>query len=384
MQKAIMVKSFKSRSRPLLKALLISILVSNTLLGNNKKKWIVATEADYPPFSYTENGNIRGYNQAIVHEIAETMQFELEVQIGPWNEIRSKLEAGKIDAIVGMYYSPERDKLVDFSPPIFVINHAVFSRAGVPPLKEESDLKGKKVCVMEGDIMHDYMRKHYPDTKLLFCDTIKEGLEKLENGEFDYVVMARIPSHYWVSKLNLHKVQESPFLIRPSRYCLAVQEGNTDFLSLLEEGLTTIEFNGKMMVIRNQWLSPLETHIFDLKTVFHWALLTIGPLVLLLGMILIWSILLRKRVAQKTSELEESREHYKITLQSIGDAVITTDSNGRVTGLNPVAEALTQWETEEALGHPLGEVFNIVNALTGKGVENPVEKVLSTGYIVGI
>jgi len=72
------------------------------------------------------------------------------------------------------------------------------------------------------------------------------------------------------------------------------------------------------------------------------------------------------------------------TLKSIGDAVITTDNQGIVTFINPVAEKLTGWSHEGAKGKPLRQIFKIVNEETRKVVENPVEKVLREGRIVGL
>jgi PAS domain S-box-containing protein len=82
--------------------------------------------------------------------------------------------------------------------------------------------------------------------------------------------------------------------------------------------------------------------------------------------------------------LHEQREWLRVTLASIGDAVIATDTLGRVTFLNPVAEQLTCWNQGEAQGRPLESVFVIVNEQTHQPVENPVEKVLRDGVIVGL
>ncbi|MBN1970442.1 MAG: transporter substrate-binding domain-containing protein [Candidatus Delongbacteria bacterium] len=83
-------------------------------------------------------------------------------------------------------------------------------------------------------------------------------------------------------------------------------------------------------------------------------------------------------------DLARSEENLRITLNSIGDAVITTDAEGLVTNLNPVAEVLTGWKKIDAFGIPLPEVFKIINAETRNIVENPAEIVLRTGKIVGL
>ena len=87
----------------------------------------------------------------------------------------------------------------------------------------------------------------------------------------------------------------------------------------------------------------------------------------------------RKRAAE---ELSMEKERLAVTLRSIGDGVITTDTEGRVVLLNKVAEALTGWKMEEALGKPFQEVFHIVNEKNLEICPNPVDQVLATGLIV--
>jgi len=79
-----------------------------------------------------------------------------------------------------------------------------------------------------------------------------------------------------------------------------------------------------------------------------------------------------------------ARASLTTTLKSIGDAVIATDTCARVTFMNPVAEALTGWSAQDAMGKPLRSVFRIVNEGTRKEVESPAERVLREGVIVGL
>ncbi len=86
----------------------------------------------------------------------------------------------------------------------------------------------------------------------------------------------------------------------------------------------------------------------------------------------------------RTEELSAQREWFEVTLASIGDAVITTDTKGRVIFLNPVAEAMTGWVNDDARGQALERVFHIVNEETRQAAENPVAKVLKFGKIVSL
>lgn len=82
--------------------------------------------------------------------------------------------------------------------------------------------------------------------------------------------------------------------------------------------------------------------------------------------------------------LAAERERLMVTLRSIGDGVIATDTHGRVVLVNRVAERLTGWTQAEALGKLSTEVFRIVNEQTGLPSENPIEKVLQLGAVVGL
>lgn len=84
------------------------------------------------------------------------------------------------------------------------------------------------------------------------------------------------------------------------------------------------------------------------------------------------------------SRLRESERWLATTLKSIGDAVIATDNKGCMTFMNPVAEALTGWGQEEAIGKDLKDIFNIINEKTREAVEDPVTKVLREGAIIGL
>lgn len=91
------------------------------------------------------------------------------------------------------------------------------------------------------------------------------------------------------------------------------------------------------------------------------------------------------RARQRAEEsLRKQSEWLKVTLSSIGDAVISTDAEGRVSFMNGVAEKMTGWSQDEALGRPLPEVFHIINEESRETVENPALRALRDGDIVGL
>ena len=87
---------------------------------------------------------------------------------------------------------------------------------------------------------------------------------------------------------------------------------------------------------------------------------------------------------QREAALQKSGQDLAITLNSIGDAVIATDTAGHISGMNPTAERLTGWPLAEALDQPLSEVFRIISAETRLASASPVQLVMERGEVVGL
>jgi PAS domain S-box-containing protein len=119
---------------------------------------------------------------------------------------------------------------------------------------------------------------------------------------------------------------------------------------------------------QHSYLTPVYTAAFDPDNTQRLAVFVVVGLLV--------SFLARSRT--------RAEARFRVTLSSIGDAVIVTDRQGRVSFMNGVAQSLTGWEQREALGKPLPEVFKIVNEQSRKPVENPVTKVLRHGTVVGL
>jgi PAS domain S-box-containing protein len=141
------------------------------------------------------------------------------------------------------------------------------------------------------------------------------------------------------------------------------------------------------------WSMGLLVHVFMVMlmstlpyTMISSVLMRVAPPVLLiypLATVLIGKVLSGQRERERfMAELQGSREELRTTLYSIGDGIITTDDEGRVRQLNPVAERLLGWTESEACGKHYRDVFRIVSEKTRDVVESPIERVLRDGRIV--
>jgi PAS domain S-box-containing protein len=116
----------------------------------------------------------------------------------------------------------------------------------------------------------------------------------------------------------------------------------------------------------------------------RWTVMVTSFIGLGLGVGVFLALFTRYNVEKLGTKLLQSEERWTATLGSIGEAVIATDSEGRVTFLNPVAAALTGWPPEEAQNKPVGDVFKIVNEKSGMSADDEVLQVLEERHILTV
>ena len=116
----------------------------------------------------------------------------------------------------------------------------------------------------------------------------------------------------------------------------------------------------------------------------RWTLMVTSCLLLGLGSGVFLAFFTRYHVEKLGTKLLQSEERWTATLGSIGEAVIATDSEARVTFLNPVASTLTGWQPEEALTQPIGNVLRLINETSGMTADNEVLRVLKEKQVLAV
>ena len=160
-------------------------------------------------------------------------------------------------------------------------------------------------------------------------------------------------------------------IVRSDRGQRLMEQIRSDITDL--QALAQAEFERSSQ--RAWWTEFIRTTVFGALTVFN-----------LLFLVWAYRKILSEAAGRAAAALEVSRQRELLatTLASIGDGVIVTDREGRVTFLNREAEALTGWKLAEAVGNLLPAVFRIINEKTRQPAENPVEKVFQTGKVIGL
>jgi PAS domain S-box-containing protein len=231
------------------------------------------------------------------------------------------------------------------SEPLQVDQATAALRAAVPDLDD---------CIEKGQIeILDYSQWYTRSGKFL-ADEVLQG---------------------WVDKLNA-ALRQGYEGLRLTGNTFWLEQADWDDFTRYEEEINDVIGQYRMLAICTyslQKCSALE--ILDVVTNHQFALIKRSGQ---------WQIIKSAEQLKTAQALQESEMRYATTLASIGDAVIATDTDGRITFVNTVAEKLTGWTFHEALMLPVTDVFNIINEYTRQEVDNPVAKVLQLGGIVGL
>jgi PAS domain S-box-containing protein len=316
---------------------------------------VVGGEYDYPPYSSLKaNGEASGFNSELTRAIAAKMGLDIEIKLGPWAEIRKALEDGKIDAIQGMFYSEKRAQAFDFSPPFAIINHVVFGRKGSPAVRSTKELRDKEIIVMQGDIMHDYVVKKHLSDRLLLAPTPADVLRLLASGKGDYALVAELPALYWIKELKLSNLTIVGPAIEPSKYCYAVKKGDIILLSRFTEGLKILQQTGEYGELYEKWLGVLEPSQINKKLAVKYVAIALVPMAMLLAVSLLWSRMLRKKVNQKTKELQESEKRFRMLAENARDMIYRMSlPDGRYEYVSPASTELFGYAPEEFKNSPM-------------------------------
>ncbi len=136
-----------------------------------------------------------------------------------------------------------------------------------------------------------------------------------------------------------------------------------------------------LLMMTNQMESMHKSLLHTLNVLMCFAAVLLIAVTLTNGLLVIPKAVIEP-MNRMNRDLRESESNLFATLHSIGDGVISCDSSGRITNLNAVAQTLTGWDLNQALGRPVDEIFRIIDSQTGRKVDSPTARTLRGGVTV--
>jgi PAS domain S-box-containing protein len=312
---------------------------------------VIGGDHNYPPFEFLDDkGRPAGFTVELTRAIAHETNMAVQIRLGPWAEIAEGLRKGEIDAIQGIFYSLERDRAFDFSPFHLVAQFTSVVRDDFgPPPESFADLAKLRLVVQRGDIVLDLLAAHGLEGRAMQVPTQEEVLQAIAAGKADCAILPRLNSLYLIEKYGWSNLVTGHRPLHEGEYGYAVPSGDAALLAQFSEGLRILQENGEYRRIYEKWLGVYEKQATDLATTLRYVAMAALPLLALLAVFVFWSWSLRRQVAHKTRELQESANLFKDIFDTANVGKSLTMPSGAINANQAYAEMLG-YNQEELAG----------------------------------
>lgn len=288
--------------------------------GEERTVYLSATEYDYPPFSVTDNGEADGFSVELLKEVAQEMGIVVTFKVDQWSVLKEELKNGELDILPLVGYTEERDEIYDFTVPYIVMRGNIFVRKGDDNIHSQEDLFGKEILVLEGDNSQEWALSIGLDTELTATATYLEAFQLLSSGQYDAVLAQGLVGEKLISDHGLDNI--APVYIYDDggvtrqklnlegyeqKFCFAVVEGDTELLSILNEGLSIISVNGTYDELYQKWFPfLLEDQSMSAEEITRYVIYIVTPILALL--VIAYFITTRRTIRIKTNIISEEKE----------------------------------------------------------------------------
>lgn len=280
----------------------------------NPKHIIYVGSEYYPPLESISDGEPpKGFITDLQNAMAYSAGATIEVKLMNWDSALRSVQDGSADAIA-LIPSKDRSQYFDFTEPFYYVAHGLFTHSGNNEPLTLTDMRGKKVAIVNGAYAETALESSDYDLELVVTDTELECLKSVANEEVHACIEVIVTSKKLADNYGLDiKLSSSPFWPRP--YAFGVKKGNTKLQEELQDQLAKIVVDGTYSEIYQKWESQLEW-----KPQSFWKSLSqlswlMAGLVVILSIVFFINNLLRRKVNHKTAQLERelksSRELHK-------------------------------------------------------------------------
>ncbi|MBN2232283.1 MAG: transporter substrate-binding domain-containing protein [Deltaproteobacteria bacterium] len=263
-----------------------------------------------------------------------------------------------------MFSSRQRDQRYDFTRPIFMVPVSIFVAADAAGITGMADLAGRLVAAQDGDQVVEYLEHEGCRCRLVPVANYGEAVEAIVAGGVDAVVGNEYS--IWYHALSRDLVESIRRVGKPlysGRCCMAVREGDSMIVAALDAALDRARDNGLLDHVAWKWLGTIADHRteqYRLRTYIIPLAGILGFIVLLLAGIWWWNVVLRRRVAAHTRELEEvnteleaGRARLQGILEANPDPMVIYDFRGWPVYLNPAFTRAFGWCLDDVAGAPI-------------------------------
>lgn len=383
----INVLSFNSFARKTLSLSEINYLKENEPI-------VFVSQNHYAPFEFVhDEGKSDGMSIELVRWIATEFGFKARFIDTTFSNAQQMVLKHKADVLTSFFYSKKRDKVFDFTHPMFFIPATIFVDSDRPDIKGLNDLMGKTIAIQNGDYAEEFLKRKNVNVKLIYTNNFGEATNLVVTGMADAIIGDEQIVLYYLYTNDLEKTLKmvgSPLYIGENS--MAVVQGNDTLRSILDKGIQLAEERGVLKNISDKWLGIRLYEKDGFLYEYRWYIIIFIFLILgLLSSVWFWNVSLRKEVKKRTIILRENEQFLNNIIKHIPNVVfVKSATDSKYIFFNSSGENSTGYNDKDILGRSDFDIFPEEQAnriflsdqelLSSKGLIDIPEEIIQTKH----
>ncbi|MFZ2854690.1 MAG: EAL domain-containing protein [Rhodocyclaceae bacterium] len=293
----------------------------------------VALDDNYPPYVFRDSaGTLHGYLVDLWKLWESRTGVPVELLASDWDKAQSRMRSGEARVIDTIFQTPERERTLDFTPSYARIPVSIYTQAGIGGITRAESLKGFLVGVKAGDACIETLQQAGV-VNLQQHSSYEALVQAAIAGQVRIFCLDEPPANYLLYREHAEGLFNKAFVLYTGEFHRAVHKGDSETMALLERGFSAIT-QAERQALRDKWMgSQLE------RSPYVRYLVSALCVALLIGaLLLLWGSSLRRRVAQRTTQLETEHARLRVLLETIPDLVWMKDGEGVYRFCNPTFE----------------------------------------------
>ena len=327
----------------------------NTPGSSASSPLIVGSEQEYPPFSKgMTDETAGGFTVELWNAVAREEGLNSKIRVLPFEKVLSGFKAKRIDVMINLAQSPERRKFADFSAPHVIVKGAVFVRSNNPNIRQESDIRERKVILLSQDLSHDYALAAYPGKAFVLVETPEEGFTKLLRGEGEAFLLSKVAGMVLLDQMGLKgKIEARTDANFKQEFSFAVHKGNEELRQKINEGLILVSESGEYDRIYNKWFGQYQQKPIDRTWITIFAFVALAITTGLAIFIYVRYLIFKRR---QTQQLKQTEAIFRAAFETAVVGMVQASLDGQYLRVNKSYCAFLGYTEEELVRKSFMEI----------------------------
>ena len=309
----------------------VCLMAGLPLRAEERERIVVAGGDAFEPVMYLDDeGRPAGEHIELWKLWSEKTGVEVEIRLMDWAETIPALQAGDVDIVAGVSYTPERAAVLDFSEPYEFYDTYIFYHSSISDVSSLDDIEGFPVGVLRGSNLELQILKQRPEIHLMTYSNYRTLVRAAMDGKIRVFLGEEPVISHFVSedgrRADFYR-SETPLYSSELRH--AVRKGEGELLALIEKGWSLISGEERRMLV-SEWTGV------GISSGIPWRWLTAALIVaaMIIGLLFLWNTSLRRRVDVATRVLRSNEQRYRGIIEDQSELIWRNKPDGTITFVN--------------------------------------------------